>query len=401
VTRELGPAFDLLAAFDPRDGFFMERDGLGLAASGEAVGIDVEAGEAQPARAAAAVTDALRSASAAIPVAFGALPFEPTRPARFTIPRRAVFRGENRVTLEMGSDAEDVEGTIIPAARATPSAPFEDIQLRQEPSVDAYEAGVKAAVAMIHAGALDKVVLARTLDVDAGRPIDPVRLLHRLRAVDPSAYAFAVPDGDDDLLVGASPELLVSRHGKTVSANPLAGSAPRAGDPDQDRANAEKLSQDGKDRLEHSIVVDAVARTLEPFCDELVWDKEPALLATANVWHLSTRFRGVLSEPAPTALELVAALHPTPAVGGEPRSTARAAIRELEPFDRGLYAGPVGWIDADGDGEWALALRCALLRRDHATLYAGAGIVEGSDPAAEVAETETKFRAFLDSLRWG
>jgi isochorismate synthase len=401
LNRELGAAFDLLAAFDPRDGFFMERDGLGLATSGASVRIDVAAGEAQPARAAAAVTEELYRARATMPIAFGALPFEPTRPARFTIPRRVVFRREPGTTQEIGSGAKDMHEVAPPRGRDAPFAPFEDIQLKQEPSVDAYEDGVKAAVAMIHAGALDKVVLARTLDVDAGRPIDPVSLLRRLRAVDPSAFAFAVPDGDEGSLVGASPELLVSRSGRIVSANPLAGSAPRAGDPDQDRANAEGLSRADKDRREHSIVVEAVARTLEPFCDELVWDKEPALLATANVWHLSTRFRGVLRDPAPTALDLVAALHPTPAVCGEPTSTARAAIRELEPFDRGLYAGPVGWIDADGDGEWVLALRCALLRKDHATLCAGAGIVEGSDPSAEAAETEMKFRAFLDSLRWG
>jgi isochorismate synthase len=147
--------------------------------------------------------------------------------------------------------------------------------------------------------------------------------------------------------------------------------------------------------------VEAGAESLRPFCEELTWDPEPVLLPTANVWHLSTRFRGTLRDPAPHVLELVAALHPTPAVCGTPRSVARAAIDEMEPFDRGSYAGPVGWIDAAGDGEWAIALRCAELAGDHATLFAGAGIVAGSDPAAEVDETERKFRAFLDSLRWG
>src|SRR5262249_50756303 len=156
-----------------------------------------------------------------------------------------------------------------------------------------------------------------------------------------------------------------------------------------------------KDHEEHAIVVDAIARTLGPFCRELSWDPEPVLLETPNVWHLSSRFRGLLREPAPAALELVQALHPTPAVGGEPGDTALEAIEELEGFDRGGYAGPVGWIDASGDGEWAIALRCAELRSERAVLYAGAGIVEASEPAAELDETDRKFRAFLDALRWG
>jgi isochorismate synthase len=125
------------------------------------------------------------------------------------------------------------------------------------------------------------------------------------------------------------------------------------------------------------------------------------LLPTANVWHLSTRFRGVLRDAATDVLQLVAALHPTPAVCGSPRETASEVIRASEPFERGAYAGPVGWIDAEGDGEWAIALRCAELQGDRATLFAGAGIVAGSDPEAELDETERKFRAFLDSLRWG
>ena len=124
-------------------------------------------------------------------------------------------------------------------------------------------------------------------------------------------------------------------------------------------------------------------------------------METPNVWHLSTRFHGLLKDPAPGVLELVEALHPTPAIAGEPRAAALAAIRELEPFERGSYAGPVGWADAVGDGEWAIALRCAELRGDHATLYAGAGIVGDSQPVAEVDETDRKFRAFLDALRWG
>src|SRR5215210_6650144 len=224
-----------------------------------------------------------------------------------------------------------------------------------------------------------KVVLARTIEVTAGRRLDPRLLAGRLRAVDPDAYTFAAPT-EDGVLVGASPELLVSRRGSEVVSNPLAGSAPRSGDPEEDRANADALIASAKEREEHAIVVDAVAETLGPFCVELTWDPEPVLRETPNVWHLSTRFHGVLREPPPTALDLVAAMHPTPAVAGAPREAALGAIAELEPFDRGRYAGPVGWVDADGDGEWAIALRCAQVSGNQARAFAGAGIVAGSEP---------------------
>jgi isochorismate synthase len=169
----------------------------------------------------------------------------------------------------------------------------------------------------------------------------------------------------------------------------------------QDRASAEQLASSEKNREEHAVVVEAVAAALEPLCDTLTWDPHPVLRETPNIWHLSTRFRGRLREPAPTALDLALALHPTPAVGGAPREEALATLAQLEGFDRGSYAGPVGWVDASGNGEWAIALRCALLEGDHATLYAGAGIVAASDPSSELEETERKFGAFLDALRWG
>jgi isochorismate synthase len=201
--------------------------------------------------------------------------------------------------------------------------------------------------------------------------------------------------------VGASPELLVSRRGLEIRSNPLAGSASRSGDPEEDRENARALADSAKDHEEHAIVVDAMVETLGPFCQELAWDPEPVLHETANVWHLSTRFRGILREAAPSVLELVAALHPTPAVCGAPRAEALELIGELEPFDRGRYAGAVGWIDAAGDGDWVIALRCAELEGEQARLYAGAGIVADSVPEREVDETDRKFRAFLDALRWG
>ncbi len=340
------------------------------------------------------------------PVAMGSIAFTRGGPPRpeLMIPRRAVRRdasgGTWRIDTSYGDGISEDAPAFDRVIGRTPSEPFEPVQLREVPTPDGYREDVREAIARIGDGRIRKVVLARTVEVVADRAFDPRLLSHRLRAVDPNAYTFAAPT-EHGVIVGASPELLVSRRGLEVRSNPLAGSAPRSGDPDEDRANADALVSSAKDREEHAIVVDAVAETLRPFCVELTWDPEPVLRETPNIWHLSTRFRGVLKEPAASALELVAELHPTPAVAGTPRDAALDTIAELEPFDRGRYAGPVGWVDADGDGEWAIALRCAELRGDRATLYAGAGIVADSDPAKELEETERKFRAFLDALRWG
>jgi isochorismate synthase len=402
----LGDAFDLLGAYRPPVGVFFERRGLGVAGS---TGFPTLTFGAADPSGLAHVVDLLRTSvrrrHETAPVAMGAIAFRPggRRLHELVVPRRAVRRHADRRTWRLdtnylGRQADDPP-PFSSVARAAPHEPFTDLQLTDMPSRDAYVHGVEAAVGLLRGTELRKVVLARTIEVHAGRTLDPRSLAHRLRAVDPDAYTFAAPT-DDGVIVGASPELLVSRQGLEVRSNPLAGSAPRSGDPDEDRANADGLASSSKDREEHAIVVEAVADTLDGYCERLTWDPEPILRETPNVWHLSTRFRGTLREPAPTALDLVAALHPTPAVAGTPREEALAAIAELEPFDRGRYAGPVGWVDADGDGEWAIALRCAELRGDRAVLYAGAGIVADSDPVSELEETERKFRAFLDSLRW-
>jgi isochorismate synthase len=381
-TERLGASFDLLAAYEPADGAYFEHAGVGASVSTVADRIALRD-----------IASRL-SAGGEGAIAIGTVPFRaadaelllPRTGARRTGPGDATRLGPPSATARLGG--------------AAPHEAFGEMQLVEVPTAAAYREAVAAIVARIRVGELRKVVLARTIEVDAGRALDAPRLAHRLRAVDPDAYTFAVPTARG-ILVGASPELLVSRSGREVRSNPLAGSAARSGDADEDRANADALAASAKNREEHAIVVDAVAETLRPFCDELVWDPEPVILETPNVWHLSTRFRGVVREPVPNVLELVAALHPTPAVAGTPTDVALATIDELEPFDRGGYAGPVGWVDGHGDGEWAIALRCAELREDHATLYAGAGIVADSDPGDEIDETDRKFRAFLDALRWG
>ncbi len=388
-----GAAFDLLAAYVPPDGAFFERRGVGVATAG--VHERVSPGEAVE-----RLRELFGPSGDRAGVAVGALGFADAACGMLTVARRTVRRrraGASPSVSDVGGGHPAPFRRVLGGA---PSAAFGALQLREVPTAAEYAEAVVSATATIRAGELRKVVLARTIEVEAGRVLDPPRLAQRLRAVSPDAYTFAVPAGDG-VLVGASPELLVARRGREVTANPLAGSAPRAGDPDEDRANAEALSASAKDLEEHAIVVEAVAEALRPFCEELTWDREPVLMETPNVWHLSTRFRGALRDPAPSAVDLVLALHPTPAVGGTPRDAALAAMADLEPFDRGAYAGPVGWVDAEGDGEWAIALRCALLTGERATLSAGAGIVADSDPWAEVEETDRKFRAFLDALRWG
>jgi isochorismate synthase len=399
----LGEAFDLLAAYRAPEGVFFERRGRGVAGMG-VPSILFEGSEPDPIGVMEVLRSAAPSGRGVSPVAVGAYRFLRGRGRHpgLVIPPRTVRRDHRGETWQLDATSPGREGfpPFEPVAGGVAHEPFADIQLRAVPSPDAYKDAVRRAVVRIDGGELRKVVLARTIEVTADRALDPRLLASRLRAVDPDAYTFAAPT-DEGVLVGASPELLVSRRGREVRSNPLAGSAPRSGDAEEDRANADALIGSSKEQEEHAIVVEAIAETLRPFCEELTWDPEPVLRETPNVWHLSTRFRGALREPSPTALDLVAALHPTPAVAGEPREAALAIIEELEPFDRGRYAGPVGWVDAEGDGEWAIALRCAELRGGRAILYAGAGIVSGSEPARELDETERKFRAFLDALRWG
>ncbi len=413
-SRRLGPAFDLLANYRA-GGFFFERSGLGLSGMGVAGRIRAKAGPERILRLARLTTEALRAirrdGEGPPPVAVAAIPFDDRYGADAVIPSRVVARHTPGETWELDVfpdglaplDAERERWT----GRAVPHEAFDDIQLRPDPEPDDYAEAVARAAERIRSGSLRKVVLARTLLVDAGRELDAKQLLWRLRAVDPDCYAFAGPEPPPELaraggvLVGASPELLVLRRGREVRATPLAGSAPRFGAFRRDQISAQRLLSSEKDREEHAVVVEDVARVLGGYCDDLAHPREPELLGTANVWHLATPFSGRLHDPSMTALDLVAGLHPTPAVCGTPREEAREALSEFEPIDRGCYAGPVGWMDADGDGEWAIALRCAEITGTTARLFAGAGIVADSVPEEELDETEAKFRALLDSLRWG
>ena len=410
-ASKLGPSFDLLANYQV-GGFFFERSGLGVSGIGVAHTITVDAGPERILRMSRMLADRLgeirRDENVPAPVAVAAIPFGDDTAAEVAIPERAAVRRDAGQTWQIDVVPAGLAPLDTPrerwTGRAIPFAPFADMQLRPDPEPDDYAAAVERATKRIRANEFQKVVLARSLIVDAERELDAKQLLWRLRAVDPDCYAFAtLPFGAPPgaILVGASPELLVSRHGRDVRATPLAGSAQRFGDASRDRASADKLFRSEKEREEHRVVVEDVGHVLGAFCDELEHPHEPELLGTANVWHLATPFRGRLHDEGVSVLELVAALHPTPAVCGTPREEAREALAELEPLDRGAYAGPVGWVDANGDGEWAIALRCAEITGKTARLFAGAGIVADSVPEAEVDETERKFRALLDALRWG
>jgi menaquinone-specific isochorismate synthase len=258
-------------------------------------------------------------------------------------------------------------------------------------------AAVATAVGRIGAGELAKVVLARDLLVSSDAPLDPRRILRRLAERFPDCWTFAV-----DGLLGATPELLLRRRGRQLSARVLAGTAPRGAGADDDRLAAALIGS-AKDRAEHALAVDSLVQALEPYCTGLDVPAEPGLLTLANVRHLATDVTGTQRRTGARGhaglLELVGAVHPTAAVCGTPTPHAGEVIAELEGMDRGRYAGPVGWLDARGDGEFGLALRCAeLMGDDGARLFAGCGIVAGSDPAAELAETQAKFAAFQAAL---
>jgi menaquinone-specific isochorismate synthase len=253
---------------------------------------------------------------------------------------------------------------------------------------------VRAVLDAVRAGQVDKVVLARDVVVHADAPFDAPDVVARLCATQGGCVVFA-----DDGLVGASPELLVRRRGHEVSSRPMAGTIARGATDDRDRVAEDALAASAKDSLEHRLVIDAVVDGLRACGVQVTSVRGPEVARLATVLHLATTIAGTVdARSASSALELALWLHPTPAVAGAPRDTAVAMLQRLETFDRGCYAGPVGWVDAHGDGEWAVALRCAELDGTTARLVAGAGVVAGSDPDAEWAETQAKLEPMLRVL---
>jgi isochorismate synthase len=261
---------------------------------------------------------------------------------------------------------------------------------------EAWSTAVTRAADAVRAGQFEKVVLARPYQVQTERLFDVPGALLRLRETYPGCYIFAVAR-HSYVFLGASPEQLVRLRDGEVHTACLAGSIRRGEMPEEDAALGQQLLDNPKDQVEHAVVVKAMREALEPVCSELTIPEQPELMTVSNVHHLHTPVVGRMSNGA-TLFDLVARLHPTPAVGGYPKEEALAFIREIEPFNRGWYASPIGWIDVHGNGEFLVALRSALVRANRATLFAGCGIVDGSDPEQEYAESEVKLRPMLCAL---
>jgi isochorismate synthase len=367
----------------------------------------------------AALADAGDGPGGAGLVAIGGFAFDPTggespawrgfAPASLIVPELSLARHDGRawmtVNVEVAADdtvadalarvhrrLAELRETPLPLLDPAPVGAYEVVS----PMPPAhYEEAVARAVQRIAGGEFEKVVLAREVDVHAPVAHDPAAVFGLLREAFASSFVYAVGRGDATF-IGASPELLIRREGQRASTVALAGSARRSADPAVDDHLGEQLRRSDKEREENAIVARRIARTLRPHSVWVTAAEEPVVVQVANIQHLARPIRAQLRSSI-DAVELAGCLHPTPAVGAEP-AAALEVIPALEGFDRGWYAGPVGWTDAAGDGEFLVALRCALLRDRLARCYAGCGIVRESDPVAELAETEVKLQVMLPAL---
>lgn len=401
-TTALPGPVDLVAAAGP-DGLLHARGEEGLAGRGVAARIPASAASHWFAHEVEVHDEVGRPGTG--PLAFGALPFHAHPDADLLVPEvvwgndadgswvTTIGPPHHDVAVPAldgdvaGLDSDDDGATSEPAdVTVTPARPptwWCDLVAR-----------ATAHLAAQPEGGLSKVVLAREVLVEAATPFDRQAILRRLQVAYPACFLFLV-----DGFLGASPELLVRRDGNQVRAQPMAGTAPRGDDADADAALAAALLSSPTYRHEHQITIDMVYDTLLPWCSYLDYEAEPSIVAVANVQHLASYVEGLLSDPAPSVLELVAALHPTPAVSGWPRDAATAWIDAHEEIDRGRYAGAVGWVDGRGNGVWAVSIRCADVADRTARVVAGNGIVADSDPPTELAETEAKLQAMLGALR--
>jgi menaquinone-specific isochorismate synthase len=339
------------------------------------------------------------------PTAFGALRFVPTQASELVVPEIMFVRdadGTAWITAvgpgDLGDPVQQLldramalkENRVVPSVRGLPVVGGET----------EYKQAVVGALRAIAQGRVEKVVISRRADVVSERPVDVRATVVALidREASSMVFCFASSSG---VFLGASPELLVGRYDSVVESVPLAGTVPKSGVAETDEAAIFEMVRSKKENHEHRLVVDAVAKTLSFWCDPLKFPTEPEVLVLRDVAHLQTRVRGTITgDPGsrPSVLELTAALHPTPAVGGSPTDEALELICELEPHGRGLFAGPVGWVDSSGDGEFFIGIRSAELGANRAHVYAGCGIVSGSDPDDELAETTSKLATMRGAL---
>ncbi len=389
VSRPLSVPVDLNDVAGS-NGFLFVRDGVGIAGQGEVARVPHD--HMEDFLASIKREDHVNVPGSG-PVAIGVLPFIPGEAAQFVVPKVTVGKDVDGNVWITSIDS-DIDAAI--AALPTPRPPTPDggsFRVRPGVPIETYLAAVAAGRDAVQRGHLTKVVIARDIFISADQPLDVRAILRRLRASFGSSYRYSI-----DGFIGASPELLIDRHGDVVRSHPLAGTTPRTGDPATDARLAAELIASMKNQVEHRVVIDVVNDTLLPWCSYLDWEAEPSIVAVANVQHLGTRMEGWLSQPAPSVLEMARALSPTPALGGHPRKEALDLIAMVEGMNRGRYGGAVGWLDADGNGTFAVAIRCAEIHGAEARLFAGGGIVAESDPLAELAETQAKFQAMISAI---
>ena len=314
------------------------------------------------------------------PILVGAIPFDVTQPTALFIPES--HQTFNRADLQAALPAAQ---SALPQVRRRTAVPEHDV----------FTDMVAQAVAATQRGDLDKVVLSRLMDIVAEQPVDIPALMQRIVAQNPNSYHFHLPLPQGGSLVGASPELMLRKQGRDFSSCPLAGSARRDADAQRDRAAGDTLMHSAKDRHEHKLVTDAMRDVLQPRSRLLSVPSTPSLLTTATLWHLATQIDGEALDERENALSLACLLHPTPALSGFPHKRAQQLIQTLEPFERQLFGGIVGWCDEQGNGEWVVTIRCGTVHGARVRLFAGAGIVADSQPESEWRETGVKLDTML------
>jgi menaquinone-specific isochorismate synthase len=396
VSSTISPDQIDLTSFASSDGMLFVRNGIGFATRG--VAARVASHEARTFLANIQIDDSVKAPGSG-PVLIGAIPFDSQQPHDFVLPKMLICKSDDgRCWVTTIQDTELYKSELTDSDFSplhAPSATSSSYTVTPGVDVETYLQAVTAARDAVRSGSITKAVIARDVFVASSQPIDIHSVLLRLRNTFGSSYQFSV-----DGFVGASPELLVSiLHGE-VSSHPLAGTAPRTGDPTTDDQLAASLLSSSKNQIEHRIVIDAVHDTLLPWCSYLDWEPEASIVAVANVQHLGTHMSGRLSEPFLHVLDAVYALSPTPALGGHPRDKALKLIAEVEGMSRGRYGGAVGWFDSSGNGVWAVSIRCAEYSNNNKTarLFAGGGIVADSEPLSELAETQAKLQAMLAAI---
>ncbi|MDW6003040.1 isochorismate synthase [Vibrio mangrovi] len=319
-----------------------------------------------------------QSAGIKHPIIVGAIPFDTRLPSALYVPQQVDWLSRQQIRIKPSSSPLSGQAT-------------------QYPDKNTFEQMVRDALTAMQTRQADKIVLSRLIHVDCHTTPDRQSLFASLNEQNPSGYNFHVPLPDGDSLIGASPELLVRKHGSEFTSMPLAGSAKRAADSLADEQIGRQLMSSEKNRHEHQLVIDDIRRCLAPLSHDLDIPSTPVLSQTPILWHLATRIHGI-APPESNALTLASALHPTPALCGVPQENARQLIEAIEPFERQLFGGIVGWADEEGNGEWVIAIRCGRVSQQQISLFAGAGIVPDSDPEQEWYETGTKLSTMLNVL---